>query len=112
MITEKKRKISATGILTCNTIILNDFTIEWLDAKDFNLADLAKAIGIDANHKAKAIVTIEVVQQPCEVCGKLTTGDRLCDRCSRSICNECAKTDPTGRYCPICFDLKNQPIRA
>jgi len=67
VLAEKKQKISATGILTCNIITINDSTIEWLDAKDFNLANLAKTIGIDVNHKAKATITIEIVEQPCEL---------------------------------------------
>jgi hypothetical protein len=111
VLAEKKQKISATGILTCNIITINDSTIEWLDAKDFNLASLAKTIGIDVNHKAKATITIEIVEQPCELCGKLTTGDKLCERCGNLVCDRCAKIDPTGRYCPICFDLKNQSIK-
>jgi formylmethanofuran dehydrogenase subunit E len=109
MIPEKKRKISATAILSCNMVSINDSVIEWLDAKDFNLADLAKTIGIDNEHKAKATVTIEIVEQPCELCGELTSGDKLCNQCGKLICDACAKTDATGRYCPICFDLRKQP---
>lgn len=108
-IPEKKRKISATAILSCNLMSINDTAIEWLDAKDFNLADLAKAIGINLDHKAKATITIEIVDHPCELCGALTPGDKLCDECSRVICDSCAKIDATGRYCPICSDLKKQP---
>jgi hypothetical protein len=111
VLAEKKLKISATGILTCNIIAIDDNTIEWLDAKEFNLACLAKAIGIDVNHKAKATITIEIVEQPCEMCGKLTMGDKLCEQCGKLVCDQCAKTDPTGRYCPICFDLKNQSTK-
>lgn len=111
MLKDKKKKISATVILGCNIITINDTTIEWLDAKELNLADLAKAIGIDVDYKAKATVTIEVVEQPCELCGKLTTEDKLCEQCGKLLCDGCAKTDPPGRYCPICFDLKNQPVK-
>jgi formylmethanofuran dehydrogenase subunit E len=107
MITEKRRKISATGILTCNIIAINESVIEWLDAKDFNLADLAKTLGIDNEHKVKATITIEIVEQPCELCGKLTTGDKICQNCGKMICDECAKIDAAGdRYCPICLDLQ------
>jgi len=109
MIPEKKRKISVTTILSCNIMSINGTAIEWIDAKEFNLADLVKAIGIDNEHKAKAVVTIEIVEQPCELCGKPTPGDKLCDQCDKLICDSCAKTDATGRYCPICFDLKKQP---
>ncbi|MEM3597252.1 MAG: hypothetical protein QXJ53_03915 [Candidatus Bathyarchaeia archaeon] len=110
MLKEKKQKISATGVLTYNILKVDDDMIEWLDAEDFSLAALGKLIGIDENHKVKVKITLEVVQEPCELCGRLTTGDKLCEKCERVICDECAKIDPTGRYCPTCFNLKTQPI--
>jgi formylmethanofuran dehydrogenase subunit E len=114
MFKEKKKKISATGIFSCNIMVIDDTTLQWIDAKEFNLADLAKAIGIDHEHKAKATITIEIVEQPCELCGKITTGDKICENCGKLVCDGCAKTDSNGnRYCPICFDLKtlqNIPI--
>jgi len=109
MLLDKKRKICATAILSCNLISINGTTIQWVDAKDFNLADLVKTIGIDNDHKAKALITIEIVEQPCEICGKPTSGDKLCDKCDKLICDSCATTDATGRFCPICFDLNKQP---
>lgn len=108
MLKEKKKKMSAIGIFERNLIVIDDQTLEWIDAKDFCLADLAKLIGIDENHKVKIKVTLEVVEEPCELCGKLTTGDKLCIKCGKVICDECAKIDATGRYCPICFDLEKQ----
>ena len=111
MLKDKNKKISAIGIFTCNLMIINDHTIEWIDAKDFCLADLAKLIGIDENNQVKIKVTLEVVEEPCELCGKLTTGDRLCIKCGKVICDECAKTDATGRYYPTCYNLKKQPIK-
>lgn len=106
MIKEKK-KISATGILSCNMMVIDDTVIQWIDAKEFSLANLAKSLGIDHEHKAKATITIEIVEQPCELCGKLTTGDKICEECGKMICDECAKIDSAGyRYCPICYDLK------
>jgi hypothetical protein len=110
MLKDKKQKISATGILTYNILKVDDDMIEWLDAEDFSLAALGKLIGIDDQNKVKAKITLEVVQEPCEICGKLTTGDKLCSKCKRIICDECAKTDPTGRYCPTCFNVKTQKI--
>jgi len=110
MMKDKKNKISATGILSYNIIKIDDNIIEWLDADDFSLAALGKLIGIGEDHKVKTKITLEIVQEPCELCGKLTTGDKLCDKCRKMICDDCAKTDPTGRYCPTCFDLKTQPI--
>ncbi|MEM3578533.1 MAG: hypothetical protein QXX51_08865 [Candidatus Bathyarchaeia archaeon] len=107
MFKEKKKKISATGILSCNIMVIDDTTLQWIDAKEFNLADLAKTIGIDHEHKAKATITIEIVEQPCELCEKITTGDKICERCGKLVCDECAKIDSNGnRYCPICFDLE------
>jgi hypothetical protein len=109
MLTERKKKISATGILTCNTIAIDDQVIEWIDLKDTSLAALAKAIGVDSEHKAKVNITIEIMDIPCELCGTPTTGDQLCQICNKTICDKCAKTDATGRYCPLCFDIKNHP---
>lgn len=108
MLKEKKKKISAIGIFSRNLLVIDDQTLEWIDAKDFCLADLAKLIGIDENRGVKIKVTLEVVEEPCELCGKLTTGDKLCIKCGKVICDGCAKMDATGRYCPICFDLEKQ----
>jgi rRNA maturation endonuclease Nob1 len=109
---ENRKKISATGILTCNMIAINDHTIEWIEAADFSLAALAKSIGIDHNHKAKATVTIEFVEEPCMLCGKPTTGDKICQNCGKPVCDECAETENPERYCPLCQVLKqqNQPV--
>jgi hypothetical protein len=106
---EKGRKISAIGIFTYNMMTIDNQAVEWIDAKDFNLADLARIIGIDWDHNVKARVTLEVVTEPCEICGKLTTGDRVCDECGKMICDECAKTYQEFRYCPVCLDLKKMP---
>jgi hypothetical protein len=106
-----KRMVSSTGVMQINMISINDTVIEWLDADTFHLADLANAIGIDRDHQAKAKVTIEIVKGPCEVCGKnITTGDKLCDKCGKMICTECAKTDLTGTYCSKCRDQKSKRV--
>lgn len=104
MLNEKKKKISAIGVFTYNIMAIDNHTLEWIDVKDFNLANLAKLIGIDEDHNVKAKITLEVVEEPCELCGRLTTGDKLCTKCGKTICDECAKTDASSRYCPICFD--------
>ena len=109
MMKDKKHKICATGIFSCNIIRIDEDIIEWLDAKSFSLASLGKLIGIDEGNKVKATVTLEVVQGPCELCGNLTTGDKLCNKCDKMICDECAKINATGRYCPTCFELKKLP---
>lgn len=108
----EKKKIAATGILTCNLIIINDHTIEWLEAQDFNLAALANGLGVNTEHKAKATITLELVEEPCIICGKPTTGDKICQNCGKPICDECAKTEEPERYCPVCQVLKqpNQQI--
>jgi hypothetical protein len=110
VIENKRKRISAIGILGCNLIAIDDYAIEWLDAKEFDLATLAKMVGIDIEHKAKARVTIEITEEPCELCGKPTTGVNLCEGCGKVICDECAKIDASGRYCPICADLKKTPM--
>jgi len=110
MLPQKKNRISAIGILTYNILMINGDPIEWIDLKETSLAALAKAIGIDEDHKAKVTITIEVMEQPCELCGKLATGGQLCKSCDKLICDDCAKTDATGRYCPLCYEIKKQPI--
>jgi formylmethanofuran dehydrogenase subunit E len=109
MMNRKSNRITAIGILTYNTIMINDEAIEWIDAKEFSLATLAQALGIYANHKVKAKITIEVVEEPCELCGKPTTGDKICEKCGKIVCDNCAKTDLEDRYCPFCFNLVKQP---
>jgi rRNA maturation endonuclease Nob1 len=102
---EKNKKIQATGILTLNIISVDNSMLEWLDSTDFNLAALAKGIGIDHDHKVKATITIGLVEEPCMICGKPTPGDKICQNCGKPICDECAKTE-SERYCPICQVLK------
>lgn len=111
MITDKKQKISAVGTISYNILRIDDNIIEWIDAAEFSLAALAKLIGIGDDQKVKAKITLEIVQEPCEICGKVTTGDKLCVKCAKLVCDECAKTDATGRYCPICFEMKSPKIK-
>jgi hypothetical protein len=106
MLPEKKKKITATGILTSNIITIDDHTIEWLEAKDFNLVALTNGVGINHEHKVKATITIELVEEPCMICGKPTPGDKICQNCGKPICDTCAKTEEPERYCPICQVLK------
>jgi hypothetical protein len=102
----KKKKISATGIFTCNIIVINGDTVEWLEAEDFNLPALVKSMGIDQEHKVRATINLELVEEPCIMCGKPTTGDKICQNCGKPICDECAETDNPERYCPVCKILK------
>jgi ribosomal protein L32 len=106
---KKNNKITATGILGCNVMSIDDNAVEWLDARDFSIAALAGTIGINLEHKAKASITLEIVEQPCELCGQLATGHQLCDECGKVICDNCSKSDAAGRYCPVCFDLRKKP---
>ena len=107
---ENRRKMSSCiGLLGVNIIKIDDEVVEWLEADTFNITDLAKLVGIDLDHKAQVKITIEIAEVHCELCGKLTTGDKLCYECSRVICDKCAETDSTGRYCPTCFNLKKYP---
>jgi hypothetical protein len=77
-----------------------------VDADTSKLVDpayLAESIGIDENHTVKAKITLEVVEEPCEVCGKLATGDQICQICGKLVCDKCARIDSRGRCCPKCF---------
>jgi hypothetical protein len=103
---ERKKKITATGFFTCSLMVINDHTVEWLESKDFNLATLAQGIGIDHEHKVKATITIELVEEPCIICGKPVAGDQICQNCGKPICDECAKTEEPERYCPVCQVLR------
>jgi hypothetical protein len=63
----ERGRIQATGILNVNIIKVDDDAFEWLETDNFSLANLARTIGIDINHKAKATVTIEIAKGPCEI---------------------------------------------
>jgi hypothetical protein len=106
MFTEKKKKISATGVLNCNLISLDNNMITWIEGRDFDLVALANGIGINHEHSCKATITIELVEEPCIICGKPTIGDKICQNCGKPICDECAKTENIERYCPVCKLLK------
>jgi len=107
MLKQKDKKYAFVGILTYNTIVINDSSVEWIDGKDFSLASVAKLVGVDVNRNVKLKITLEVIEEPCELCGKITTGDKICQECGKMVCDECAKIDTAGdRYCPICFNLK------
>jgi hypothetical protein len=106
----ERKKICATGVFTINVVAVNDNSFEWLDAIDFNLPAVAKGIGADIGHKVKATITMELVEEPCIICGKPITGDKICQNCGKVICDECAKIEESQRYCPICQVLK-QPAQ-
>jgi hypothetical protein len=107
LLEKKNRRYCILGILTYNAMVVDDTAIEWIDGKDFSLASVARLLGLDENKNVKAKITLEIVEEPCEVCGKMTTGDKLCQNCRKVICDQCAKADTIGnRYCPICYDLK------
>jgi len=108
MLTEKRTRVQATGILTLDLIAVDDNVIEWINAADFNLPAIAKGIGIDHEHKVKATINIELVEEPCIICGKPVAGNKICQNCGRPICDTCAKTESQERYCPICQLLKQQ----
>lgn len=96
---KKKKEVSITGIFRHDLAGIDVYTSKWVDP-DY----LAKSIGIDKNHMVKAKITLEVVEEPCEFCGKSTTGEKICQKCGKLVCDKCAKIDHKGRYCPICFD--------
>ncbi len=107
MLKQKDKKYCVLGVLTYNTMVINDSAIEWIDGKDFSLASIAKLLGLNENKNVKVKITLEVAEEPCELCGKATTGDKICQNCGKMICDECARTDATGdRCCPVCYDLK------
>jgi hypothetical protein len=96
---KKKNHVSITGIFRCGLVGVDSDTSRLVDP-----VYLAQSIGIDENNVVKARITLEVVEEPCEICGKLATGDQICQKCGKLVCDKCAKKDSKGRYCPACFD--------
>jgi len=96
---KKKSSVCITGIFRQGLVGVDIHTSRCVDP-----AHLAKSIGIDENHIVKAKITLEIVEEPCEICGELATGDQICQKCGKPVCDKCAKTDSGGRYCPKCFD--------
>jgi len=95
---KESSKISVTGIFRHDLAGVDVCTAKWVDP-----AYLAKSIGIDENHTVKAKITLEIVKEPCELCGSFATGDQICQNCGKLVCDKCAKTDSAKRYCPTCF---------
>lgn len=110
MLKGMKRIVQATGILTLNLIAIDDNVIEWLNAADFDLPAMAKGLGVDYEHKVRATINIELVEEPCIICGTPVSGDKICQNCGRPICDNCAETEWLERYCPICRVVK-QPCQ-
>lgn len=98
MTRKKSSKACIIGIFRHDLVGVDVCTSKVVDP-----ACLAKSIGIDENHSVKAKITLEIVEEPCELCGKLATGDQICQECGKLVCDQCAKTDSTKRYCPACF---------
>jgi hypothetical protein len=99
MSTKKKNQISIIGIFRHGLVGVDADT-----SKSVDPAYLAESIGIDKNHMVKARITLEIVREPCELCGEPATGDQICQKCGKLVCDKCAKIDSKGRYCPKCFD--------
>ncbi|MDH7563927.1 MAG: hypothetical protein QHH24_03460 [Candidatus Bathyarchaeota archaeon] len=83
----------------------DDQTIFWIEEKEPKIANLAKLIGVQDSLKVKVKITLEVVEEPCKVCGKLTPSNKICRKCGETLCNGCAVTDAGENYCPTCFSL-------
>jgi len=99
MPSKKKRKSNITGIFRNDSQGVDVYSSKWVDP-----AYLAESIGIDKNHIVKAKIKLEIVEEPCEFCGSLTTEDQICQKCGKLVCDKCAKEDSKRRYCPICFN--------
>lgn len=107
MTNEKGKSISAIGTFLENITMVDGEAHEWIDAKEFNLATLAKTIGVNAHKPVRLKITLEILDERCEFCGKLITSDQLCDKCCTAVCNTCTKETPDGdRLCPNCAKLQ------
>lgn len=107
MATQKGRTISAIGTFTHNVTMIDGDAHEWIDAKEFSLATLAKTIGLAPDNPVRLKITLELIDERCEFCGTITTSDRLCDGCYTTVCDGCVKKDAEGRrLCPTCAKLQ------
>jgi len=106
MAVQKGRTISAVGTFTQNVTLIDGDAHEWIDAKEFTLAALAKQIGLTLDNPVRLKVTLEIAEEHCEFCGNLTTSDRLCCHCYTTVCDSCRKKDAQNRrLCPNCAKL-------
>lgn len=94
----KRKESSATGILRRDLNGFDPSTSKWIDPEN-----VARGVGIDEDHVVKARLTLEVVEEPCELCGKRAFGDQICQKCGKVLCDGCARTVGNKRYCPACF---------
>ena len=107
METQKGRTIAAIGTFMQNVTMIDGDAHEWIDAKEFSLATLAKQIGLTPDTPVRLKVTLQLIDEHCEFCGELTTSDHLCDQCFTTVCDKCAKKDAAGsRFCPNCAKLQ------
>ena len=94
----KRKESSVTGIFRRDLNGFDPSASKWIDPES-----VAKSVGIDEDHVVKAKLTLEVVEEPCELCGKLATGDQICQKCGKLVCDDCAKAVGNKRFCPECF---------
>lgn len=107
MAVQKGRTISAIGTFTQNVTMVDGDAHEWIDAREFSLAMLAKQVGLTPDNPVRLKITLEIIDEHCEFCGNLTTSDRLCDKCYTTVCDSCAKKDQENRrLCPNCAKLQ------
>jgi len=93
----KKKKIVSqfTEIVTHDPPRVGFSTSRWISQD--------QRIRTDKKHKAKPRIE-EVAEELCGLCRQPTGEDQTCQKCGKLVCEKCAKTDSTGRYCPPCFD--------
>lgn len=66
-------------------------------------AGLVEGVEVDVDRVVKARLRLDVVEKPCEVCGKPATCDQVCQECGRVVCDDCVGMVGDRRYCPACF---------
>jgi hypothetical protein len=60
-------------------------------------------VEVDVDHVVKARLRVDVVEMPCELCGKPAMGDQVCQECGIVVCDDCVGMVGDKRYCPACF---------
>ena len=78
-----------------------------LDATKCDLPNLAASLGIPEKEAEKIAISIDAFKK-CENCGKIkpVAQTKICHRCGKLICDECAKKYEDYYFCPTCYQYQ------
>ena len=83
-----------------------------LDATKCEIPTLAAALGIPEKEAEKIAISIDAFKK-CENCGKIkpVAQTKICNRCGKLICDECAKKYEDYYFCPTCYQYQGLTFR-